>query len=45
MARFKPAGSKKAKAAAGNRGFIPCLIVLVLGFTVLFVLLYAVLKS
>ena len=45
MARYKPAGSKKVKAASDNRGFIPCMIVLVGGFAILFILLYAVLRS
>jgi hypothetical protein len=45
MARYKPAGSKKVKAATENRGFIPCLIVLVGGFAILSILLYAVLKG
>ena len=45
MARYKPAGSKKVKSAADNRGFIPCLIVIVGGFSILFILLYLVLRS
>jgi hypothetical protein len=45
MARYKPAGSKKVKAASDNKGFIPCMIVLVVGFAILFILLYAVLRS
>ena len=45
MARFKPAGSRKAKSTTSSRGFIPCLVVLVGGFLLIFWLLYAVMKS
>jgi len=45
VAKFKPAGSKKPKAAQSKRGFIPCLIVLVVGFVLLSLLFYAVMKS
>jgi hypothetical protein len=45
MARFKPPGTKKAKSVKSSRGFIPCVIVLVLGFAVIFVLFYAVINS
>jgi hypothetical protein len=45
VAKFKPAGSKKPKAAQTQRGFIPCLIVLVVGFVLLSLLFYAVMRS
>ena len=45
MARFKPAGSKKVKTRQSNRGLAPCLIVLLLGFALVFWLLYAMLTS
>ncbi len=45
MAKFKPAGSRKAKAPRSNRGVIPCLILLVSGFVLIFLLFYAMLKS
>jgi hypothetical protein len=45
LAKFKPAGSKKPKAEASKRGFIPCLVILFLGFVVISLLLYAVMKS
>lgn len=45
MARFKPAGTKKAKPVKSNRGFIPCVIVLLAGFALLFWLFYAVVHS
>ncbi len=45
MAKFKPAGSKKPKAAQSKRGFIPCLIVLVVGFVLISLLFFAVMKS
>jgi len=45
LAKFRPAGSKKPKAQASKRGFIPCLVILVIGFTLISVLIYAVMKS
>jgi hypothetical protein len=45
MARFKPAGSKKAPAVKSARGLVPCAIIIVLGFAVVFWLFYEVLKS
>ncbi len=45
VAKFKPAGSKKPKAAQSKRGFIPCLIVLVVGFVLISLLFFAVMKS
>ena len=45
MARFKPVGSKKAKAANSGRGVVPCAIIVVLGFTLMFWLLYEMMKS
>jgi hypothetical protein len=43
MAKFKPARGKTP--AKSNRGAIPCLILLVTVFLLLFLLFYAVLKS
>jgi len=45
MARFKPAGSRKARTTGERRGLIPCAIVILLGFTVMFWLLYEMMKS
>jgi hypothetical protein len=45
MARFKPAGSKKVRAAGSGRGIVPCAIIILLGFTVMFWLLYEMMKS
>ena len=45
VAKFKPVGSKKPKPAQSARGFIPCMVVLVVGFVLLVLLFYAVMKS
>ena len=46
MAKFKPAGSRKAKAPTTSlRGAIPCFVVILVGFTLIFLLFYDVLKS
>jgi hypothetical protein len=46
MARFKPAGSRKAASSKrSNLSFIPCLIVIVLGLALVFILFYALLTS
>ena len=45
MAKFKPAGSRKAKAARSNRGAIPCFILILAGFTLISLLFYEILKS
>jgi hypothetical protein len=47
MAKFKPAGTRKAssKDKRSNLGFIPCLIVILLGLVLIFVLFYALLTS
>jgi hypothetical protein len=45
MAKFRPAGSRKAKRTSDTRGFIPCLILLITGFTLFFLLFYLVLRS
>ena len=45
VAKFKPAGSKKPKAGQSQRGFIPCLIVLLVAFILISLLFYAVMKS
>ena len=47
MARFKPAGSRKASAQAkrSNLAFVPCLIVVLVGLALVFLLFYALLTS
>ena len=46
MAKFKPAGSRKpAGQSSSNRGLIPCAIVILSGFVLLFLLFYEILKS
>jgi len=45
MAKFKPAGSKKVRATGSKRGLIPCAIVILAGFTLLFLLFYEILRS
>ena len=45
MAKYKPAGSRKAKAPSSKRGLIPCAILIVAGFALIFLLFYEILKS
>jgi hypothetical protein len=45
MAKFKPAGSRKAVSRNSNRGLIPCAILIVSGFAFLSFLFYEILKS
>jgi hypothetical protein len=45
MAKFKPAGSKKKKAADSKRGLLPCAVIIALGFGLIFWLFYLVLRS
>ena len=45
MAKYKPAGSKKDKGPSSKRGLIPCGIVILLGFGLLFLLFYLSLQS
>ena len=45
MAKFKPAGLKKAKAPGSNRGLVPCLLLVAVGFGLIFLLLYLLLQS
>jgi hypothetical protein len=45
MAKFKPKGNKKVRAKGSNRGLIPCSFLILLGFTLLFLLFYEILKS
>ena len=46
MARFKPAGARKAKSATkSSKGYISCIIVIVLGLVVLFLIMYEVARS
>lgn len=44
MAKFKPAG-RRPTAAPSARGAVPCIIIVVLGMALLFVLFYAILKG
>jgi hypothetical protein len=45
MAKYKPAGSRKDKAPSAKRGLIPCAIVIIMGFSLLFWLFYLSLQS
>ena len=45
MGKFKPAGSRKKAKAASNRGLVPCLLLLLTGFALVFLLMRAVLTS
>jgi hypothetical protein len=45
MAKYKPAGSRKAKAQGAKRGLIPCAILIIAGFAIISLLFYEILKS
>lgn len=45
MARFKPAGSRRTGPSRSSKGLIPCVILIILGFALIFLLMYEVLKS
>jgi hypothetical protein len=45
VAKYRPAGSKKPKQASNTRAALPCLIVIVLGITLVCVLFYFSLQS
>jgi hypothetical protein len=45
MAKYKPAGSRKAKAQNSKRGLIPCAILIISGFAIISLLFYEILKS
>jgi hypothetical protein len=45
MAKFKPAGSRKAAGARSNAAAIPCLILILTGSAIIAYLFYQVLKS
>jgi hypothetical protein len=47
MAKFKPAGSRKAgsKDKRSNLGVVPCLIVVLVGLGIVFALFYALLTA
>jgi hypothetical protein len=46
MARFKPAGSRKAKSSAkSSKAYIPCIIIILFGLVLIFLLMYAVMRS
>jgi hypothetical protein len=45
MAKFKPVGARKAAAKRNARGLLPCLLVVIIGFVLLFILFSSMLKS
>jgi hypothetical protein len=46
MAKFRPAGgARRGRTARSNKGLIPCAILIIAGFALVFLLLYEVLKS
>ncbi len=45
MGKFKPAGSKRKAKLKDVRSALPCLIIIVLGTLMLFMLLYAIMKG
>jgi hypothetical protein len=45
MAKYRPARPRRTASAKSNRGLIPCAIVILLGFALIFLLMYEVLKS
>lgn len=45
MARFKPAGTRRGRAPRSSKGLIPCSILIIAAFVLVFLLLYEVLKS
>jgi hypothetical protein len=45
MAKFKPVGARKAAAKSNARGLLPCLLVVIIGFVLLFILFSSMLKS
>ena len=45
MAKFKPAGSRKPVSRGNNRALIPCAILILTGFALIFLLFYEILKS
>jgi hypothetical protein len=45
LAKFKPIGARKPKAQTSKQGLIPCLVILAIGFVLVALLLYEVMKS
>ena len=45
MAKYKAAGSKKDAGPSSKRGLIPCAIILLIGFGIMFLLFYFSLRS
>jgi hypothetical protein len=45
MARYKPAKPRRTGSPKSNRGLIPCAILILGGFALIFLLMYEVLKS
>jgi hypothetical protein len=45
MARFKPSGTHRTRRGRSNKGWIPCAILILAGFVLVFLLMYEVFKS
>jgi hypothetical protein len=45
MAKYKPAKPRRTSKAKSNRGLIPCAILILAGFGLIFLLMYEVMKS
>lgn len=45
MAKYKPPRTRRGTTAKSNRGLIPCAILIIGGFALIFLLMYEVLKS
>jgi len=45
MAKFRPAGMHRGRRTGSNKALIPCALVILVGFALIFLLLYEVLKS
>jgi hypothetical protein len=45
MAKFKPPRSRRTTTAKSNRALIPCAILVIGGFALIFLLMYEVMKS
>jgi hypothetical protein len=45
MARFKPTGARKAVPKKTGKGYIGCIIIILVGFALIFWLFYAVMRS
>ena len=45
MAKYKPAGRKKASKGPQSKGALPCIMIIVLGIALMVLLFYAMLHS